>query len=244
MSKKLRIILISILLFVLGTVAVNANAATAVLTTNSQNVKPGETFSVTFSANCAEGINGVESKISYDEEMLEFIKLEVSDTTKWTNLGENLTAQILHVSSETVTEGEIFIITFKVKDDATLDTVAKIKADSIVIDSEAETNARKEIEAQEIEVKITNSEETEENEGTQENDGVQENQGTQENNGTQENEGTEEKEDNKKAEENKDNTTSEKDYPDTGAERMIFPIIALIIILIASYAGYKKYKEI
>lgn len=244
MSKKLRIILISILLFVLGTVAVNANEATALLTTNSQNVKPGETFSVAFSANCSEGINGVESKISYDEEILEFVELKVSDTTKWTNLGENLTAQILHVSNETVTESEIFTITFKVKESATIDATAVIKADSIVIDSEAQTNAKKEIEAQEIEVKVVNVQEPDENGGTPENDSTQEEQETQDKENTEQNQVTPDKESDKKTEENKDNTTSEKEYPKTGAERTILPIVVLIIILIASYAGYRKYREI
>ena len=75
MSKKIKILLISILLFVLSAGVVNANTLNAELKTNSQNVKPGETFTVTFKAACQEGINGLESKISYDEEKLEVIDI-------------------------------------------------------------------------------------------------------------------------------------------------------------------------
>lgn len=244
MSKKIKIILLAILLFVLGTGVVNASTASATLTTEKQEVVPGETFTVTFSAESEQGINGIEVIMGYDENKLEFVKSEIIDTTKWTNLGENLTAQILHVSNETVTESEIFTITFKVKESATIDATAVIKADSIVIDSEAQTNAKKEIEAQEIEVKVVNVQEPDENDGTPENDSTQEEQETQDKENTEQNQVTPDKESDKKTEENKDNTTSEKEYPKTGAERTILPIVVLIIILIASYVGYRKYREI
>lgn len=175
MNKRIKILLISILLFALGTGVVNASVATATLSTSNQTVKPGETFTVTLTAKCDQGINGLESKIDYDKEKLEFVKVEVVDTTAWTNLGENLTVQILHASSETVKEAEIFKVTFKVKEDVTVESTARITVDDIVLDSDEGTTSISEIEAQAIEVKIVkesnnNDNSSDNNNGSNDND--------------------------------------------------------------------------
>lgn len=175
MNKRIKILLISILLFALGTGVVNASVATATLSTSNQTVKPGETFTVTLTAKCDQGINGLESKIDYDKEKLEFVKVEVVDATAWTNLGENLTVQILHASSETVKEAEIFKVTFKVKEDVTVESTARITVDDIVLDSDEGTTSISEIEAQAIEVKIVkesnnNDNSSDNNNGSNDND--------------------------------------------------------------------------
>lgn len=175
MNKRIKILLISILLFALGTGVVNASVATATLSTSNQTVKPGETFTVTLTAKCDQGINGLESKIDYDKEKLEFVKVEVVDTTAWTNLGENLTVQILHASSETVKEAEIFKVTFKVKEDVTVESTARITVDDIVLDSDEGTTSISEIEAQAIEMKIVkesnnNDNSSDNNNGSNDND--------------------------------------------------------------------------
>ena len=159
MSKNIKIILISILLFALGAGVVNASAAGAMLTTNSQNIKPGETFEVVFTANCEEGINGIEAKISYDEDKLEFVKVEIVDATKWTNLGEGLTVQILNVSSESIKEGQIFKMTFKAKENVASGATANIVVDGIVIDTEAQTDSSKSVAEQTIKLNIIANEE-------------------------------------------------------------------------------------
>lgn len=41
-----------------------------------------------------------------------------------------------------------------------------------------------------------------------------------------------------------DSTVSDKDYPNAGAEKVILPIVLVVIILVGSYIGYRKYKEI
>ena len=272
MSKKIKILLISILLFVLSAGVVNANTLNAELKTNSQNVKPGETFTVTFKAVCQEGINGLESKISYDEEKLEFIKVEVADTQKWTNLGEGLTVQILHTSQATLTEEDIFVATFKVKDGIAEGSKAKVIVEEIVLDSESLTNSRNEIQAKEIELTVV-SETTDEPNGDQnekpeekpngdQNSKPDDNSGKEpskdesnDSNNKQENKPTnnvdgdktnkpQTNQNNNKTNTGKDSTVANKEYPKTGAEKFIFPIITIVIVLVGSYIGYKKYKAI
>lgn len=303
MSKKVKIILISILLFVLGAGVVNASSANATLMTDGQNIKAGETFTVTFVANCEEGINGLEGKISYDTDKLEFVKVETADATKWTNLGEGLTVQILNISSESIKESQIFKMTFKAKDDITAGTTANITVDEIVIDSEAQTDSSKSVVAQTISLNIIadedptqgtekpdgddNKEEDKEQETDKEtedkdqaadketedkdqvDDKETEDKETEDKNQIDDdkdsNVNKEESKDDKKTnttEESKkdnkvqtntvststntkkDNTTASKEYPKTGAEIIVLPIVIITISLIASYMGYKKYKGI
>ena len=298
MSKKVKIILISILLFVLGAGVVNASSANAALMTEGQNIKAGETFTVTFVANCEEGINGLEGKISYDTDKLEFVKVETADATKWTNLGEGLTVQILNISSESIKESQIFKMTFKAKDDITAGTTANIIVDGIVIDSEAQTDSSKSVVAQTISLNIIadedptqgtekpdgddNKEEDKEQETdkeTEDKDQVDDketedkeqetdketedkeqidadkdsNVNKEESKDDKKTNTTEESKKDNKVQTNtvststntkKDNTTASKEYPKTGAEIIVLPIVIITISLIASYMGYKKYRGI
>lgn len=123
--KKQLIAILTIMLLVLGVTfsvnAIDAENATANLKASSTELNPGETFTVTFEATCEKGINGVTTTISYDEDKLELVKgVTVTDTAKWIRLeGEtDLSADILCNSKDKITTGDIFTVTFKVKENA------------------------------------------------------------------------------------------------------------------------------
>ncbi len=153
--KKQLITILAIILLILGvTFSVNAADATANLKASNNNLNPGETFKVTFEASCEEGINGINAVISYDTDKLEVVSpIAVTDTSKWVKIeGEtDLTANILSNGSA-VKSGEVFSLTFKVKENAERGTTAKITASEIYIDGDGEGSYN--LDPSEIEVSI------------------------------------------------------------------------------------------
>ena len=161
MKKQIKIILLSIILILVGTLTVKAADATATLSLDNSEVEKGDTFTVTLNVSCEEGINGLEGTVSYDEEKLELESIDVGDTTNWSNLGEGLDFAILHAKSGTITSADILKITFKVKDTVTVGTTANVTLSNIVLDSDAASNSSKEIGTKEIEVTIIEESEQE-----------------------------------------------------------------------------------
>lgn len=62
MKKTLFIIGIILAIVIVNITAVYASTATASLTPSSASVKKGDTFTVTLSVNCEDGINGIIRK--------------------------------------------------------------------------------------------------------------------------------------------------------------------------------------
>lgn len=172
MKKQIKILMLAVMLIVACALPVNAANATASLNASKTELYPGDTFTVTLNVACEEGINGLSTTVSYDETKLELQKAEVIDTTKWFNLGENLSFDIIHYSSGTEKNADILKLTFKVKNTATEGTKAKITISDIKLDSDAPSNSMKEIGTKELEVSIlerlnvTISEYQEEQQGT------------------------------------------------------------------------------
>lgn len=154
MKKQIKILMLVIALIMACTLTVNAADATASLNSSSAEVHKGDTFTVTLNASCEEGINGLQGKFSYDTDKLELVSLEVSDTTKWFNLGENLNLEVIHNSRDTEKSADMIKATLKVKDTAEVGTKAKIAVTDLVIDSDAASNSTKQIGTKEVEVSI------------------------------------------------------------------------------------------
>lgn len=154
MQKQIKILMLVVALIMACTLTVNAADATASLNLSSAEVHKGDTFTVTLNVSCEEGINGLQGDFSYDADKLELVSLEVVDTTKWFNLGENLKLEVIHSSSDTETSADIVKATLKVKDTAEIGTKAKIAVTDLVLDSDATSNSTKQIGTKEIEVSI------------------------------------------------------------------------------------------
>jgi len=133
---------------------VNAAEVSARLSTGTSTVKPGETFTVTLSATCSDGINTVSTTIEYDESVLELVNGAVSDSSKWINLGENKNINIFANSRDSISYADLYLMTFKVKDTAELGNTI-ISAGTITIDSNAESNSISTIDGEMITINVS-----------------------------------------------------------------------------------------
>lgn len=265
MKKQLIAMLSTMAIFSFG-IILTVNAAdyavppNAIVTLKSDKaeVKPGDTFTVTFGATCEEGINGVSAKISYEEDKLELVdSITVTDTSKWSNLGEGLLAEIIHASNDTIKTGDIFKLTFKVKDNTEVGTSAKVTASEIMIDSDAAQNSENNIGTKETSVLVKDQVNTKPDNNKPDNtepdntepDSNKPGNTTSENkeSGNTANSTPENKtEDKTNAIENKDTTQSHvKTIPYTGRNILVvISVVAVGTIAIVSYVEYKKYKNI
>ena len=154
MKKNIKIFIILAILVLSCSIVVFASSAIAELSLSKEQVIKGEEFTVTLSASCEDGLNGIEGILTYDESKLEVVKTEIVDTTKWSNLGDTTNFAILHLSNDTIKTANILQITFKVKDTVDIGAKAKITMSNIKVDSDAGTNSQVEIENKEVEVTV------------------------------------------------------------------------------------------
>ncbi len=157
--KRKVVVTFIIILMILG-IALSISAAdetTVTLNTDNQQVVPGEQFTITISATCGEGINGLMGTITYDKDKLELLESKVTDDN-WYNAGESsdtsIELAIIGNSRDKVTSADIFKLTFKVKENAEIGTNAKVTVSDIKIDSDAEENSLKDVGTKEVEISV------------------------------------------------------------------------------------------
>ena len=258
MRKYNKVLIIAIVLMFVSVATVNAADATANLRASSTSLKKGDTFTVTLSAEYADGINGIEGLFSYDEDKLELVTKVVegetisveSASSKWINLGVGLKFEVMYgLPSGTATSGDIVKATFKVKDDAEEGTTAKVTVSDIVLHTFEQTNSEKEIGTKEVEINIIENNTGDDNEpGTGDNNKP----GTDDSNkpGTDDSNKPGTDDNNKPGTNNNskpgtdDKTTSKNEIPKTGSYSMIGIIIIAIITSTIFLTKYKKYKNI
>lgn len=156
MKSKLRIILITILLVLTSVVTSYAATATIELNVDNAEVKVGDTFTVTLSANCSDGINGIITTFDYDKNKLEYVSEGVVDTSNYA-FGGNKDAKEIFVyctSTDSIQSADIYALTFRVKEGATVGSTAKISIAKTTLDSDSATNSEHILAEQEIAVKI------------------------------------------------------------------------------------------
>ena len=124
------------------------------LRTSASEVKKGETFTVTLVATSEDGINGVDTKYTYDADKLELISGGVVDSTSWSNLGGNSDITVICNSNQSIRNAEIYSIKFKVKDSAPAGAVAKIETTGILLDTDSYVNSNVSISAKKVEITI------------------------------------------------------------------------------------------
>ena len=124
---KKRIITGVILITMILNIMLNVNATTGTVnvTSSKTELSKGETFTITLSGKCDEGINGLEAVVGYDKNVLEVVEYGVIDS-KWINLGQNTEAgvgiSIMCNSTNTITNADMYFVSFKVKDTTTAGT--------------------------------------------------------------------------------------------------------------------------
>lgn len=159
MKKQIKVLVLVIALIMACTLTVNAADATVTLNPSKQQLVPGEEFTITFSAECATEIEGIDSNLIYDKEKLDFIKADkansnwnVMDTDLSDVTSNNYDRNIAVYCNGAKTSDDIFIMTFKVKETAPVNTTAEISLNGIVL--YAANNQSYDIETKTIEVSI------------------------------------------------------------------------------------------
>jgi len=86
------------------------------LTSSNSTVKEGDTFTITVAAKNNAGLNGIDAKVEYDDNILELVESKLSDTTNWSEYDSfpKLTAMWKTSGSDTKS-ANIYEIKFKVK---------------------------------------------------------------------------------------------------------------------------------
>ncbi len=156
--RKIIFSLIVIIMLISCITIVNATEVSAKLTPSATIVKKGETFTVTISAACSDGVSTFSTTIQYDKNVLELVNKTVTDTNNWrTEAGRTENEiNILTNKADKVTQDDLYIMTFKVKDTAqTGNTI--ISAGDISIDSDAESNSLHIIDGEIIIINVSES---------------------------------------------------------------------------------------
>ncbi len=135
MSKKIitSIMIIATILFSVN--FVNAATGSVNLNASSTSVKPGDTFTVTVSVNCEDGINGIQTTYSYDETKLELKSANVA-STNWSSLGVGNAIEVISTSTSKLTSEDIYVLTFQVKATAEVGTTATVSIGETTVDSD------------------------------------------------------------------------------------------------------------
>lgn len=223
-----------------------ATTATATLKTNKDKVKPGDTFTVTLSVACEDGINGIDTTYSYDTDKLELVSASVKDSTNWSSLGADNQITVICNSTSKITTADIYVLTFKVKDSVATGTTANISTTDILVDSDAATNSEKTVKALKVSITAEKESSNNGNESTGEGTGTEQPDNKEDVTQTPSNkiEGT-----------NTSNSTSKISTDNTVAKTSTLPktgkggvalivIMAIAIIGVIAYKKYDNYKGI
>lgn len=155
MKKKLSIIAVVMLLILSICVNVQADSkATITIKVSNENIKVGDTFTVTLSATCDEGINGIDTTYTYDVEKLELVSANVSDANKWVSLGTDNAITAISNTSSKITNSEIYVLTFKIKENVKEGDKIEIATTKTMLDSDAATNSQYTIDGGKVEITV------------------------------------------------------------------------------------------
>lgn len=156
MKRKLIIMGVVILLILTNTIAIfAADETTVTLEASKTEVKVGETFTVLLKAKCPDGIGTLETTYTYDKEKLELKSEEVVNSNFFNlNLDNGVIMQegLISVMSS-ATEGDVYMITFQVKENVEANSTITVNFAETVIGA-WNTEAEYTIPAQEISVKV------------------------------------------------------------------------------------------
>ena len=262
MKKSILALVIMIIVTITSLSVVHAATGDVTLKLSNDRVKPGDTFTVTLHAECADGINGVLAEFSYDTEKLDLVSgLGVSkddESENWVNLkGSKTKVEINDQRDEPepgqskphIKTADVYVLTFKVKDDVQIGGTAFVKAENIEVDSDIKDETFT-VEPRNVTITIDNetSKPSNENENQNQNQNQNQNGGSSEKN---DNDGNTHNNPNNSTNAGKSNiqtvnstsgktdpTTATKILPKTGF--ITIASVALIALVVLSIVMFKK----
>lgn len=224
--KIITAIIIAILIMLLASISFAASG-TVEFKPSTTEVKKGDTFTVTLSATSEDGINGIDTKYTYDSEKLELVNEKVVDTSNWSNMGTSPDITIICNSTQSIKNADIYIITFKVKDNVTSGSSIKVETTKILLDTDAQTDSEVEIPSKKIEITVKE---------------VPKDNPNPSNKPSNESENNNSKTTTESEPAKSDSTTAIERLPQTGGNYVMITIF-IIIAIVLSVIFYKKYMQ-
>ena len=151
--KKLAIFMIVVFIMLIATVVFSATGEVG-LRTNVSQISKGGTFTVTLYASSQDGINGVDTKISYDTEKLELVSHDSTDTHSWVPLGEMPNIIVICNSEDSIKSADVYVLEFKAKDSVAAGETLEVEISDILLDTDAATNSEVAITPKKVEVNV------------------------------------------------------------------------------------------
>lgn len=241
---KLKIIISSIIAMFVIVISSCVFAATGTVDfkASTSKIKKGETFTVTLSARSEDGINGVDTKYTYNTEKLELVSAALDDSTKWASLGSGQDITIISNFEQSIKNANLYVLTFKVKDNVAVGDVLKVETNEILLDTDAQENSEVNIGAKKAEVTVIEAqvEEPKQDEpAKQEETSKKSDDNTKKSNEINENLiRTITTEDNKSEE-----TVATKELPKTGLSYIVVTA-SILVAIVLGIVFYKKDKSI
>ena len=160
MKKKITILMLGLMIILTSTLTLTVNAANATVTLSTvEEQHPGDEFTITFSAESTTELEGIDSNLIYDKDKLDFVKVDKANSN-WNVMDSDLSdvpnsnydRNIAVYCNQAKTSDDIFVMTFKVKETAPVNTTAKVSLNGIVLYDA--NNQSYDIGTKEIEVSI------------------------------------------------------------------------------------------
>ena len=258
MKSKIITMLLVLVVALIGTSSVFARAedVSATLVPSTTNVKPGETFTVTLHATCSEKINGIQTEYNYDSDVLEVVSANTA-SGNFANLGINNKIEVI-ANAPDITDADVFVITFKVKDDAQANTTTQISMPETLVASMEATDSNYYVPAQTITINIVgdSTEDPDPENPDPENPDPEnpdpenpdpENPGDDNNNDNNNENNNDNNNNNSNNQDNNskdDDTTAPGKLPYTGTSIVAIAIIVLSIVLVVTFIRNRKYRDV
>ena len=166
MKKKIAILTMVLLYIIFCRIPIFAVTATANLNPSKLTVKPGETFTVTLSVTCQDGINGVTGiTYNYDNDKLDLVSEK--NGNNFFSLMNGNSIDIMSNSTEKIVKADVYLLEFKAKETITAQTTVNISVDDLWVDSDTATDSGTTVKG--INTTVTIKPEENSNNNTQEN---------------------------------------------------------------------------
>ena len=166
MKKKIAILTMVLLYIIFCRIPIFAVTATANLNPSKLKVKPGETFTVTLSVTCQDGINGVTGiTYNYDNDKLDLVSEK--NGNNFFSLMNGNSIDIMSNSTEKIVKADVYLLEFKAKKTITSQTTVNISVDDLWVDSDIATDSGTTVKG--INTTVTIKPEENSNNNTQEN---------------------------------------------------------------------------
>lgn len=224
--KSITAIIIALLIMSVESISFAASG-TVEFKPSTTEVNKGETFTVTLSATSKDGINGIDTKYTYDSEKLELINEKVTDSSNWNNIGISPDITIICNSTQSIKNADIYILTFKVKENVSSGNTIKIETAKILLDTDAQINSEVDISSKKVEINVKE---------------VSKDNPTQNNKPSNKLEDDEPKTTTETSPTKSGTTVAKGTLPKTGENYVILSIF-IVITIVLSIIFYKKYLQ-